>query len=342
MKEVSTDRLLQQTAQILAASRRTAAGQQASEFGTDARLAQVGDLVLLAASAEFPVEWLLLEPDPEQEGQFLAVPADTNPVAGSHDFPLPATASLAPLTLRLAVPLSIQVPARGTSATKRGSLQPDLLQRALVLRQEILRGQVKASERQRETDVDPDYEDWMREVVEPALDAVRRSARPKTTTPGITTMILPAMQPAMVPARWFYSLAAAFALVTVGLSGWIALQEQQLALPVFDLPLEEVRLNSGERAPEHFKVPASARHLMLFLVLRGRDSCSGYGLEILNSAGQVVQGKSDFEVLMGTEIRLLVPREQWRDGVLHLRYSALCDGQKVILDQKSIPIETVP
>jgi hypothetical protein len=146
----------------------------------------------------------------------------------------------------------------------------------------------------------------------------------------------------MVPARWFYGLAAAFALAALGLSTRVAVLEQQLASPIFDPPLEEIHLNAAKRNDKIIRVPPSAQHLMLFLVIEGRDFCTDYRVEILDSDGRVLGRKTDLQISRRSEVRLWVPRRQWHSGSLHFRLRARCDGQEVDLDEKSIPIEMRP
>src|SRR6185295_19446846 len=44
-----------------------------------------GDLFVLPATADLPVEWAILERRPEGRGKLLVVPADTNPLVGTAD-----------------------------------------------------------------------------------------------------------------------------------------------------------------------------------------------------------------------------------------------------------------
>lgn len=314
--------------------------EESRKFEVDSREGQgrAGDLLLLSVSQAFPVEWLLLGPDPEHAGHVLAVAADTHPMSGSGDFSLPGESAMAPLTLRLAESVSIPETLDTASFRRRGRLEPELLARVLEAREGILRGQTVASERQLETDVDPEYEDWIREVVQPARETVQRRESPRGTV-GES----PRGQPRKtVPASWFRGLAAVFALVSLGLSSWIAVLEQRLAQPVFDPPLEEIHLNAPTRTEKSIRVPSSTRYLMLFLILEGRESCMDYRLEVLDSAGDVVSRKTDLSVNQRAEVRLWVPREHWREGRLSLRLAARCDGREITLDEKSISIEREP
>src|SRR5215208_2374559 len=57
-----------------------------------------GDLFVLRATADLPVEWALLERG--AGGKLLAVPADSGPPAGTADVEIPADAPGGPLSLR--------------------------------------------------------------------------------------------------------------------------------------------------------------------------------------------------------------------------------------------------
>jgi len=61
------------------------------------RAPEPGEIFVLSETAELPVEWALLEARPKA---FLAIPADTQPLAGSRDFALGANVLSGPLVLR--------------------------------------------------------------------------------------------------------------------------------------------------------------------------------------------------------------------------------------------------
>src|SRR6185295_1805428 len=62
--------------------------------------AEPGDLFVLPATAELDVEWAILERQSGARGKLLAVPADTNPLAGTADVEIAEGDQGGPLVLR--------------------------------------------------------------------------------------------------------------------------------------------------------------------------------------------------------------------------------------------------
>lgn len=126
-----------------------------------------GDLFVVPEAGDAPVEWALLERRPESSDWFMAVPADTVPLAGSGDVEVPPGEPLAPLTLRCAhaVPLRERLLRRGW---RTGALEPRTLAKALETLRAIEAKTYVAPPLAEEVDRDPEYLDWIRDVVAPA------------------------------------------------------------------------------------------------------------------------------------------------------------------------------
>jgi hypothetical protein len=141
----------------------------------DTRPPEPGDLFVFAETAGFPVEWAVLERRPGDPGRLLAVPADTHPLAGSADVEIPANEPSGPLRLRCRFGLWVNAssfdPARRTGALDSGAVA-----RALAKRAELETGEATASPLAFEDDADPEYEDWVREVLAPAHAVLSRPA----------------------------------------------------------------------------------------------------------------------------------------------------------------------
>ena len=173
-----------------------------------------GELVLFPETAGHPVEWAVLGRDPAHPGQVLVIPADTNTKAGTAD--VEATGYVSPLTLRCA--FGVWIPEARAAAAPRaeGSLSPEDVSAAKHLWEATERGEPVGSLLAEEVDADPDYRDWIEDVIVPARDALTKAP--------------------VVPIRrrphFFgnpYALAASVLLmVTLGLTGGLLWQDQRL------------------------------------------------------------------------------------------------------------------
>jgi hypothetical protein len=192
-----------------------------SRHTPDARPPRPGDLYVLAETADFPVEWAVLEAQAGNPERLLAVPADTNPLAGSADVEILANEPAGPLSLRCRFGLWLDA-ARFDPARRTGSLAPEAVARALKTRTALESGDPAASPLAWEADVDPEYEDWTREVLVPAHATLARPAAREE--PAASSPVLPFRR------RWTtfgnpYALAASILLmVTLGLAGGLLWQ----------------------------------------------------------------------------------------------------------------------
>jgi hypothetical protein len=189
----------------------------------EARPPQPGDLFVLPETADFPVEWALLD---RRSGQMLAVAADTNPLAGSADVEILPGEPAGPLSLRCRFGLWVDA-SRFDPSRWTGVLDPDAVARALAKRAELESGDLTASPLADETDADPEYEDWVREVLAPAHSVLSRPATADERS---------ARPPVLGPSRRWSSLGNPYALaasvlllVTLGLAGGLVWQTRTIA-----------------------------------------------------------------------------------------------------------------
>jgi hypothetical protein len=182
-----------------------------------------GDLFVLPETAGFPVEWAILARETGDSGRLLTVPADTQPLAGSADVEVPPNEPAGPLSLRCRFALWIDA-ARLDPARRTGTLGPEAVARALRRRSELETGELTVSPLAYEADVDPEYEDWVRDVLIPAHAALAESASPRESPSGVRPL-----------RRWTsfgnpYALAASILLmVTVGLAGGLLWQRERIS-----------------------------------------------------------------------------------------------------------------
>lgn len=195
-----------------------------------------GELYVLAETRDFPVEWALL--DRKASGELLAVPVDTNPLVGEADLEIPKEASSGPLVLRCAYGVWLE-PSRFDPAHRTGSLDAVWVARALAVWKGVEKGERATSPLAAETEADPEYQDWLRGVVEPA----------RATVEGKAEQARPVQRPAR-PPRWTsprnpYAVAASV-LLAVGLA--LGVRSIQQAERAEELAAERDRLRLREEA----------------------------------------------------------------------------------------------
>jgi hypothetical protein len=192
----------------------------------DARQPEVGDLYVLAETADFPVEWAILDRRTGNPERLLAVPADTNPLAGSADVEVLANEPAGPLSLRCRFGLWVDA-ARFDPSRRTGALTPDAVARALARRGELEAGESAASPFAWEADADPEYEDWVREVLVPAHAAL---ARPLAEgEPAAPSPVIPFRRPWTAFGNPYALAASILLMVTLGLAGGLVWQRGQIS-----------------------------------------------------------------------------------------------------------------
>ncbi len=266
-----------------------------------------GDLFVLAATADLPVEWAILDGRPER-GELLAVPADTNPLAGSGDVEVPATEPGGPLSLRC----------RFATWLDAGLFKPDLRSGSLAAetvaeaRQRVRRlehGPLETSPLAEEVDAESEYRDWIRDVPERAR-TLALAARP-----GV----------ARKPRSGLWGghlIAATFALLSVGLAVWVAelrREVDRLSAPIFDVPYKEVVLGETTRGGKVLEVPAGASRVMLDLVMDSAIPAQAGRFEVLDARRRIVFRSDPERLAPDTEVRVIVPRTYLPDGEYRIR-----------------------
>lgn len=284
-----------------------------------------GDLFVLPATADLPVEWAILERG--TRGKLLAVPADSGLPAGTADFEIPADAPGGPLSLRCRFGVWLE----GTIFEPRlrsGALAPETVAEALRCFRQVESGRPGGSPLREEVDADPEYVDWIRDVPERARE------------------LAVAAQPSNVrqfPVRSggaSHLLAAAFALLSVGLSVWVGLLHgriERLSAPIFNAPSETVTLGSGERGGTTLAVPREASHVHLVLPLDLSIEPQDAYLEIVNRSGKQVWRSPSTRLTLGGELSLTVPRELLPYGDYRIRLLPAAGGPP--LAQETLRIE---
>jgi len=259
--------------------------------------AEPGDLFVLPATSELPVEWAILERG--TGGKLLAVPADSGLPAGTADVEVPANAPGGPLSLRCRFGVWLEDAAFRPNL-RSGVLAPETVAEALHRVRQVESGTLAGSPLGEEVDADPEYVDWIRDVPERARDlaVVALSSNVRRFPVRLGGMA--------------HKLAAMFALLTVGLSVWVVLLRrdvEQLSAPIFNAPSGEVALGSDVRGGITLPVPKTASHVVLTLTIDFQIDPQQGTLEIADRLGKPVWHRSNVRLTYGAEFELILPRK---------------------------------
>ncbi len=282
----------------------------ASWSSADALPGTPGDLVVLPSRGDAALEWALLEIEPSG-GRWLVVPADTNPLVGRAD--LEIGPPVGPLVLRCAFGCRVE-PGRIVGASRSGSLAPEDLERARLLRRRLDRGEAASSPLGEEVETDPEYQDWIQEVVVPA----RREL--------LGAQGLAAGRSRPVPLRWsaraWPAAAAALLAVSIGL-GVVSLRLQEqvesLSGPALTPAGEQVLLGGTPRSEIVVRVPGGSPRVSLRLLLAPSTRVGRGRVEIANAQGERLWSSSGITLAPLAEHWLSLPRARFPDGAYLLR-----------------------
>lgn len=240
---------------------------------------KAGDLYVSDASADFPVQWLVLGADPARPGRFLVVAADTAPFTAAGDIAVPADVGFGPLTVRPRFTASVE--ARELASDHRVGVLPERF--ALQVRDraaDLASGSLQPTVLEEETDADPEYRDWVAEVLEPACAALAAGGRERPSE------IVP---PAMRTARWPQALAALFLLTSIGLSVWVVELRRRVELLQAPALVRgfEVAVGDPTRGTETIKIPSGAMRILVEVVLYpGVPTYELYRIELRDGQGR--------------------------------------------------------
>jgi len=268
-----------------------------------------GDLFVLPATAELPVEWAVLGRRPEGRGKLLAVPADTNPLAGAADVEVGEEDPGGPLSLRCRFGVWLDA-ASFDPELRSGVLAPETVAEALDRHRQVESGSLAPSPLAAEAEADPEYREWIRGVPERAAALATPRSRP-------TVKRFPS--PPWGPG---YALAAALALVAVGLSLWalrLSREVDRLSAPIFNAPSVEVTLGQEIRGGTVVKVPPGASHVLIDLIIDTSVGLRDGYLEILRRSGEPVWRSPRERLVPLAEMKLILPRRLLPDGDYRVR-----------------------
>ncbi len=305
---------------------------------------QTGDVFRFEETAELAVLWALIEHDAEKR-RFLAIAADLHPLVASTDVAVPPDDDYGSLSLRCGVEVWLDE-GDFDRATWAGSLERAVVGEVRQKRAEIASGDVAGSLFARETDVDPEYRDWLEDGPEKAQAALLRTRqrREPKASPGKILDFRGSERTGFYGIP--YSLAASILLVvSLGLVAGLVWQQseldrrrfadQQINLPLVHLALGRVR---GEVAT--LELPAAAKFCLL--LVEASASYPAYRLEIREQDSDALVWASDEltptkERQTRTEpivLSVLLPRRLFADGgEYRVRLSGLLGGQAAEIEE---------
>ena len=264
---------------------------------------QPGDIFLLAATAEQPVAWAVVE---EELGgrRLLVVPADTHPLASAADVEVPPGAACGPLWLRCRHGVWLEAPVFDLRL-RTGHLEQEYVQEA---RQRCR--QLVGTDTEHEGDLD--YADWERDVL---LEAKKELASPVGTSPARTP---PARggaggRPGIL-TRPYWAAAAAGLLVSVGFVGGMLWPPRVPVGPIAERPEPPSVARRSASAAADEPVPSEQE-------LRRRLTDLQRQMELAEGRhrGEIAElerrlGNAPPEVLVGLPLVWLSPRQEVRSS----------------------------
>lgn len=122
-----------------------------------------GDIFVFAETAEYPVQWAVIERSPEPPNRLQVVAADLDPVLGSADVAVEAGARCGALTLRCRFAAWLDAAAFDPEL-RAGFLESEVLDRVRRKRAAIVAGDPMGSSMEQETDRESEYRDLEEEL----------------------------------------------------------------------------------------------------------------------------------------------------------------------------------
>jgi hypothetical protein len=304
--------------EALAAKAHSRSAELAAELESHrGRPAGPGDLFVLPATADLPVEWAIL--DRGTGGRLLAVPADSGLPAGTADVEVPDGAPGGPLSLRCRYGAWLDGELFEPDL-RSGTLAPETVAEALNRVRQIETGTLEGSPLAEEVDADPEYADWIRDVPERA----RKRARELAIADLLSGTLSASIDWASPAWSWgaAHRLAAVLALVAIGLGLWVNVllrQVERLSEPIFNAPSEGVVLGDEVRGVTVFQVPREAEHVTLVLAVDSAiEPQDGY-LELADRTGRPVWRSLRMRLISEKDFPLTLARRLLPDGGYRVR-----------------------
>ncbi len=123
---------------------------------------QLGDIFIFDNPKTMGLQWVIVDSHVKEKNWWLTVPADDYPLVGSTDIAISKKSLCSPLTLRFGENQGLWIHKRDFDINSRvGFLEEWDQERAFEKVEQIRAGKIKNTASQAETDIDPEYEEWM-------------------------------------------------------------------------------------------------------------------------------------------------------------------------------------
>lgn len=176
---------------------------------------RAGQVLILPELDEPRLAWGVVRREAGENARLLLVAADVNPLVGSGDVAVNGPA-IGPLILRCRFTVWVSERKLGATAL-HATLPPEALSRVDSRCQAIAADQPVGTFSEQETEEDPEYQDWIEDVVRPAAGKLAARAGAEASSP-LPVLPFPTSRPGPTPSprtawmRW----AAALAFVALG------------------------------------------------------------------------------------------------------------------------------
>jgi hypothetical protein len=175
-----------------------------------------GQVLALPELGEPRLAWAVLRREEGESERLLLVAADVNPLVGPGDVSVTGPVA-SPLTLRCRFAVSMSEREIG-AATLLGTLPPEALALADSRWQAISAGRPTGTFSEQETEEDPEYQDWIEDVVRPAAGKLgaRAGTDAPSALPALPFPTRPRKEPPLSPRGAWMRWAAVLAFVLLG------------------------------------------------------------------------------------------------------------------------------
>lgn len=293
-----------------------------------------GDLYVSEESAAYPVQWLVLGPDPERPGRLEVVATDSSPLAGSADVKVPATVPGGPLTLRSRFRVSVE-PRHLAPENRVGSLPESFLLRVRERAAVLASGAYQPTVLEEEADADPEYREWVAEVLKPAQAALAAGGRSRSSE----------REPKTRPTGdWPRALAAVFLMTSIGLSVWVVELRREVdflsAPEVVSEPVEVV-VGDPPRTSLDISISPGARYVLIEFTLQADQlGFDRYRLGLRDMAGrELLANPAQLHPEKGV-LRLLLPLARLPMGEYTLTVQGESRGSLEKLDERRVILKS--
>ncbi len=287
-----------------------------------------GDILHLPVAGDLPVEWVVIEVDPESTTRLLLLPVDDRPWVGSRDVDAGVS--------RVRCARDVRLDAEALSAgTHTGRLDASVLEQVDAKRRSLVEGNLRAPLAAWASDDDTEYSGWTAR-----LDRARGRLRSEARPPAPPLAFRPASRSS---GRFIQALAAIFATTAIGLSLWIQQlhrQVDELSAPfaIRSSATHDLRFGDSDRSSS-LRLEATETHVVIYLVLSQVEEFPAYRLELLEAIQERSIWRSD-PIARDREILMVLPRARIQAEDLRLRlYGRDESGGEQLLDEQTFRIE---